>query len=89
MNIIKFIIEDVGIDVNVRDMCDLTPLHVACRFNQVDIVKYLIENNADIHAKSESGLTPIQSVAKNIEFTMMHDKKDITDYINKIIFADQ
>ena len=37
------------------------PLHVACGHGHVDIVNFLLANNADVNVKSiESSLTPLQ-----------------------------
>ena len=49
-----------GIDVNIRDDNEDTPLHIASRQGQLDVVKLLIENGANIHAQGGIlGYTPL------------------------------
>ena len=32
--------------INIQDEDDLTPLHYAARYNQLEVLKLLVENNA-------------------------------------------
>ncbi|KAM7208307.1 ff7e848e-065a-48d5-bce0-8fa9aa0ca199, partial [Naviculisporaceae sp. PSN 640] len=55
-----------GLDVNARDWWSWTPLHYACHFgfrrrqaDQADAVRMLLDHGADIHARSDSGITPL------------------------------
>ena len=41
-----------------------TPLHIACIFNALEIVKFLIENSANVNASNEKGETPIHISAR-------------------------
>lgn len=49
---------ELGTDVNEQSK-GKAPLHYAARYNRADIVKMLIENGADLEAKSNTGLTAI------------------------------
>jgi ankyrin repeat protein len=52
-----------GADVNIRSQYDLTPLAYSGKRNQSsEIAALLIENMADINAKSKSGETPLMWV---------------------------
>ncbi|CAF1285333.1 unnamed protein product [Adineta steineri] len=46
LDVLKYLIETVHIGVNVIGDRHLTPLHLACEFGHLDVVKYLIEKNA-------------------------------------------
>lgn len=46
--------------LNVQRDDKSTPLHIACRHIQpVPMIKFLIENGADVNAKDEVGFTPL------------------------------
>ncbi|APR99067.1 ankyrin repeat domain-containing protein [Wolbachia endosymbiont of Folsomia candida] len=48
-----------GFDTTVRNGGDYTPLHEAVIHGHIRVVKYLVENGADINAKSKTGRTPL------------------------------
>lgn len=50
--------------INVIDEDDLTPLHYAARYNQLSVLKLLVDNGADINARDEEGLTPLHYAAR-------------------------
>ena len=56
--LVQFLIKN-GADVNARAYEDLTPLHLAITCAHLNISKVLIENGANIYAKSPYG-TPLQ-----------------------------
>ncbi|KAJ8929267.1 hypothetical protein NQ314_018060, partial [Rhamnusium bicolor] len=47
--------------VNVRDKDRYTPLHRACYSNNVEVVKFLIQNGANVGAKTEMQWEPLHS----------------------------
>lgn len=49
--------------VNCRDLDgrQSTPLHFAAGYNHPEIVKFLLDNGADIHAKDKGGLVPLHN----------------------------
>jgi ankyrin repeat protein len=53
-----------------------TPLHLACKMGFTDIVKLLLENDADVTIKDCGGWNPIcQAVAnKNKYIILIHNK---------------
>ena len=54
-----------GADVNVRNIFDETPMHLAVKFNRnPDVVKVLVENGADLNAKDRHGNTPAHGAAQ-------------------------
>ena len=36
-------------DINLKSNLNQTPLMIACNYGHIEIVKLLIDNNADIH----------------------------------------
>ena len=47
---------DLGVDINEKSQ-GMTPAMYAARYNQVDILEYLIEHGAKLKTKSDRGLT--------------------------------
>lgn len=68
-----------GANVNIEDSRNgLTPLHFAVQNSKVDIVNYLIENGANINAKTSNGQTPLHlSVAGGFYKSQNLDKTDV------------
>jgi ankyrin repeat protein len=49
---VKYLVEELGFDVNARDDGGFTPLHFAAARGDHDLIMYLIEKGADIKARS-------------------------------------
>ncbi len=67
---VKFLVEDCGADVDIRDANGYTALHHAASRGDNDLVLYLVEKGADVKARSRKGQTtadmangPIERVA--------------------------
>ena len=56
-----------GANVNVKDMIGWPLLNKAVFKNKTEVVKILLENGADVNAKSEDGFTPLMMAFGNIE----------------------
>ncbi len=65
-----------GVNVNVRDSYDETPLHIAVRSNNLEAVIYLVKQGADLEAKNRSGDTPLQLAAGKALKPKMKDDDD-------------
>ena len=50
---------DKGINIEVKNVDQRTPLHFACNNGHLPIVQYLIEKGADIDAKNTNQETPL------------------------------
>jgi ankyrin repeat protein len=84
-----------GAPVNVFDKNNVTPIHLACKFQLNDIVNILLKNNADLNVQDNSNLTPLHYALIGFEidcpekFELKKDfnNKSITiqENINKII----
>lgn len=80
-----FSIQDLvekGADVNTKYERDFTPLHLAAIFqDSPEIVKYLIDNKADMRAKTIGGYTPIRFAAnegnKRVEELLYNHGADV------------
>ena len=48
-----------GMDVNIRDKYEWTPLIQAVRYSKTDLIKLLISKGADVNAQSRQGITAL------------------------------
>jgi prepilin-type processing-associated H-X9-DG protein len=69
MFITKLLIEN-GFNTNEDLGMGWTALHYAVRLGHIDLVQYLIDNNADIHLGTEEQMTPLM-------LAISHKRKDI------------
>ena len=74
MPAVKFLIEELGADVNARDYSGYTPLHHAAARGDNEMIKYLVSKGADVKAVSRSGQTtadmangPIQRISPYLD----------------------
>jgi ankyrin repeat protein len=56
---VKFLVEELGADVNARDHNGYTPLHHAASRGDNELIKYLISKGADPKAVSRTGQTTV------------------------------
>jgi ankyrin repeat protein len=54
---VKFLVEELGADVNARDHNGYTPLHHAASRGDNELIRYLVSKGADVKAVSRSGQT--------------------------------
>ncbi|MDZ7643548.1 MAG: ankyrin repeat domain-containing protein [Woeseiaceae bacterium] len=54
---VRYLVEEVGYDVNMRDANGYTPLHHAAARGDNELISYLLEQGADVKAVSRSGQT--------------------------------
>lgn len=48
LDVVRFLVEDVGADVNAQDVRGYTPLHGAAYLGRNDIIMYLVAHGADV-----------------------------------------
>ena len=58
--IVKSLIEQYDVDIDMKGWRERTPLHCACNFNNANIVKYLISKGANQNAKDTNGKPPYE-----------------------------
>ena len=61
---IRYLHEEFGLDLNLKDAIGFTPLHDAVINGKIAVVRYLIENGAAINPKSGTNSTPLHFAAK-------------------------
>ena len=79
IDIVKYLIEKLGVDKNSKDYCGCTPLHYASSNKSLCIMKYLIaEQNVDPNITNNIGATPLHCLASSNQF----DKEVLSYLIN-------
>jgi len=61
MDIIRFLVEDKGFDVNFVDNNGFTPFHAGAGSGSVELLKYFIAEGANIHTTTTIGAIPMVS----------------------------
>jgi uncharacterized protein len=56
---VKFLVEELGADVNARDHNGYTPLHHAASRGDNELIRYLVSKGADVTALSRTGQTTV------------------------------
>ena len=57
MPALRFVVEQMGADVNARDANGYTALHHAASRGDVEMIRYLVEHGADVMVVSRKGET--------------------------------
>ena len=54
-----------SVDLNIRDNSGYTPLHTACEYGQLEVIKFLLSlPSVDVNIQSNSGYTPLHSACR-------------------------
>lgn len=56
---VQYMVEELGADVNERDGWGYTPMHYAAARGDNDLIRYLVDQGADIHAVTRLGQTTV------------------------------
>jgi ankyrin repeat protein len=65
---------DHGVNPNIKNTNDETPLHLAAAFHRTKVVKFLLDSGANVHVKNKSGSTPLHTT-KNTEVVTLLIRK--------------
>ena len=65
---LKLLVEN-GFSINVQNIEDMTPLHVACRRRNYDAVSFLMDYGADSFVRDKYGLTPFDYALDDVTMT--------------------
>lgn len=57
LSVVKYLVEELGADVNMRDNDGYTPLHHAAARGDNEMIMYLVSKGADVKAVARSGQT--------------------------------
>lgn len=57
LEMLKYLHQNKGIDINITDSCGDTPLSLACKFGSSTIIEYLLQNQAE-EKSNDFGKTP-------------------------------
>lgn len=78
---VKFLVEELGADVNARDLNGFTPLHHAAARGDDELIQYLMSKGADIAVVSRRGQTvadmangPVQRIPPFLETVKLLEK---------------
>ena len=79
LKIVKYLVEEVGMNPEIRDRNRNTPLHYASWSGQLKIVKYFVEEaKVDTEPRDEKGDTPLhdascQGYLEIVKYFIQHD----------------
>jgi ankyrin repeat protein len=78
---VKYLVEELGADVNARDFNGYTPLHHAAARGDNELIQYLVSKGADVTAVSRKGQTtadmangPVQRIPPFLETVALLEK---------------
>lgn len=67
---------EAGADVNLPGEFNMTPLHIACSWGQVEMVRFLHEHGAKIDCKDDYNRTPVELVQADYDAGLATSEKD-------------
>jgi ankyrin repeat protein len=59
LNAVRYLVDEQGADVNLKDAWGYTPLHYAAVHGDNDLIEYLVEKGADVTVPSRLGQSPV------------------------------
>jgi ankyrin repeat protein len=77
VEIIRFLVLEKKLNVNAKNYWEFTPLHFAARNGCLDIVKLLVENGADVEAKSSS----YYNTSTPLSLAIVNGHLDVADFL--------
>ena len=71
-NVVHALLSDYQCPVDAKGQDGYTALHYSCRYGHVDVVRTLVNNKANVNAKTDSGDTPLTLAARNKHDNVVH-----------------
>ena len=87
MQVIRYLVEESGHDIDCRDASEWTPLHYAAVFQSEDgacgdeLVHYLLSHGADASAECEDGCTPLDAHNEEVDA----DDADEPTFVSRLL----
>ena len=75
LGMVKYIVCNKLADIEIKDTKGYSPVNLASHIGDVAIIKFLLDNKADINSQSLDGSTPIISAAKEENLRAMNTLK--------------
>ena len=75
LGMVKYIVRNKLADIEIKDTKGYSPVNLASHIGDVAIIKFLLDNKADINSQSLDGSTPIISAAKEENLRAMNTLK--------------
>lgn len=69
----KFLVNCSQFNINEYDECNCTCLFWACKHGHLEIVKFLLANQADVNLVGYNGMTPLHVALLNIKQNVVHE----------------
>ncbi|KAJ8910026.1 hypothetical protein NQ315_003456 [Exocentrus adspersus] len=63
LDMVEYLVEEAGADVNILDENQCTPLHAAAHEGNLDIVQFLVENDCEMNIVNSAGDTAFHDAA--------------------------
>ena len=71
IGLVKHLIENNCVHINIEGPQKFTPLHVASLYGHINLVEYLLEKKADVNAKNAQDITPLHLACKNKSYDLV------------------
>ena len=75
LHMVKYIVRNKLADIETKDSKGYSPVNLAAHIGDVAIIKFLLDNKADINSQALDGSTPIISAAKQENLRAMNTLK--------------
>lgn len=66
-----------GANINLKDVSGRTPLYIACKYNQTDVVRILLANKANTFSKCSRKISPQEATSDHAIHQMLEKGKMI------------
>jgi ankyrin repeat protein len=68
---VEYLLENYNCNINIGDINGSHPIHFACQRGEIDIIKNLVNNGANVKVKNNWGITPLHYLFQGIKESSM------------------